>query len=726
MKKIWNLVIGGIENKIFNLFLMTFIVIVGAFMGVLVWQTKLLSSIAAETSQKQVEMMSGITNETMNQVVTSNLNDLTDLTAEKFDSTFRVLRSEVEILSDYAELLLQDPSSFPAVSVSPPDASKEGKVTAQLLYEDPSKASDPAVRARTGLFGNMSGMMLSVFNQFEEIDSCFIASTDGSFIIVDDNSAGKFDDKGELIDIPVTKRPWYTGAAEAGQVYFTDVEEDIFTKRIGLNCSMPVYDRQGNLAGVVGADLFLETLSETVEESDEKGGIFFIVNQAGHIIFSPMTEGIFAVSDPDSDTSITEGDSELSEFIREALKQKAECRLITVGDELYYMAGVPMETVGWTAVTAVSKDLVDQPAAAMNEQYTGIQSEATETYRNSIARSRSTTMLIMLAVLILGIISAVILGKRIVSPLTRMTKEIGSLGGDHLQFRMKDIYKTDDEIQVLAESFADLSAKTLRYVEEVKNVTAEKERIGAEMNMATDIQASQLPSTFPPYPEREEFNIFASMTPAKEVGGDFYDFFLIDDDHLGMVMADVSGKGVPAALFMMIAKILVKNRLQSGEGPRAALENVNRQLLEGNNADMFVTVWCAVLTLSTGQGIAANAGQEHPAIRRKDGLYELVKYRHSPAIAMIDDLSFREHGFRLNPGDSLFVYTDGVPEATDRHLELFGTDRMLEALNSEADASPEKIVHNVMNHITAFVDGNQQFDDITMLALKYNGPRKDS
>ena len=136
MKKIWNLVIGGIENKIFNLFLMTFIVIVGAFMGVLVWQTKLLSSIAAETSQKQVEMMSGITNETMNQVVTSNLNDLTDLTAEKFDSTFRVLRSEVEILSDYAELLLQDPSSFPAVSVSPPDASKEGKVTAQLLYEE--------------------------------------------------------------------------------------------------------------------------------------------------------------------------------------------------------------------------------------------------------------------------------------------------------------------------------------------------------------------------------------------------------------------------------------------------------------------------------------------------------------------------------------------------------------------------------------------------------------
>ena len=212
------------------------------------------------------------------------------------------------------------------------------------------------------------------------------------------------------------------------------------------------------------------------------------------------------------------------------------------------------------------------------------------------------------------------------------------------------------------------------------------------------------------------------MTPAREVGGDFYDFFLVDDDHIALVMADVSGKGVPAALFMMVSRVLIKSRLQSGETPSEALANVNNQLCEGNNAGFFVTVWLAVLEISTGKGIAANAGHEHPALRRANGQYELVTYRHSLAVATMEDVPFKQHEFSLQPGDSLFVYTDGVAEATNADNELFGTERMLVALNKEPDAPAKQILENVMDGIKQYVDGAEQFDDITMLCLKYRGP----
>lgn len=257
--------------------------------------------------------------------------------------------------------------------------------------------------------------------------------------------------------------------------------------------------------------------------------------------------------------------------------------------------------------------------------------------------------------------------------------------------------------------------------EEYQRQQQQATRLGTELNMATDIQASQLPRLFPAFPDRPEFDVFASMTPAKEVGGDFYDFFMVDDEHIALVMADVSDKGVPAALFMMVSRVLIKAHVQNGESPAEALANVNDQLSEGNDAQMFVTIWLAVLEISTGKGLAANAGHEHPVLRRADGQYELVKYPHSPAVAMMEGIPFAERPFELHPGDSLFVYTDGVPEATNAQNELFGAERMLDALNQDPAAEPEAVLTNVKSSIDAFVAGAQQFDDITMLCLKYRG-----
>ena len=188
-------------------------------------------------------------------------------------------------------------------------------------------------------------------------------------------------------------------------------------------------------------------------------------------------------------------------------------------------------------------------------------------------------------------------------------------------------------------------------------------------------------------------------------------------------MADVSGKGVPAALFMVIAKTLIKNRalLDKKFSPAEILTDVNNQLCEGNEVELFVTVWLGILQISTGKGIAANAGHEHPAIKRKNGRYELIKYKHSPALATMQGIRIKEHDFYLNPGDSFFVYTDGVTEATNKDINMFGTDRMLDALNSLPNPDAKTLLENVRNEIDKFVEDAPQFDDITMLGFKYFG-----
>ena len=313
--------------------------------------------------------------------------------------------------------------------------------------------------------------------------------------------------------------------------------------------------------------------------------------------------------------------------------------------------------------------------------------------------------------------------KGILLPIKRLNSAAKQMVGDLESEKVvtPDIH-TGDEIEELSDSFGQMNVELREYIRQLNLATAEKERIGAELNMARDIQAAQLPSDFPAFPERREFDVYASMTPAKEVGGDFYDFFLVDDDHLAMVIADVSGKGIPASLFMMISKILLKNRLMAGDSPSAALERVNNQLIENNiKPKQFVTVWMAVLELSTGKGTAANAGHEHPVLKRADGSYELVEYRHSPPVSLVRKMRFREHDFEMHAGDRLFVYTDGVAEAMNTERELYGTDRLLTVLNSDPDAAPQQVLENVTNGIDAFVGEAEQFDDITMLSFVYHG-----
>ena len=341
-------------------------------------------------------------------------------------------------------------------------------------------------------------------------------------------------------------------------------------------------------------------------------------------------------------------------------------------------------------------------------------------------------LILAAATIALIILLVLIITKTVVRPINKLAQATGDFVSEKEKDRKSRStisqleIKTGDEIENLSYSIKKMEQDINTYINDLSRVTAEKERIGAELNVATQIQASMLPCIFPAFPGRKEFDIYATMTPAKEVGGDFYDFFLVDDDHLALVMADVSGKGVPAALFMVIAKTLIKNAAQTGLSPKAVLEKVNNQLCENNEAEMFVTVWFGVYEISTGKLIAANAGHEYPAVKRAGGKFELLKDKHGFVLAGFEGARYREYVLDLKAGDTIFVYTDGVTEATDTDNVLYGTDRMLSALNGTEDAIPEKLLQKVKADIDDFKGDAPQFDDITMLALKVKSIKADS
>lgn len=312
--------------------------------------------------------------------------------------------------------------------------------------------------------------------------------------------------------------------------------------------------------------------------------------------------------------------------------------------------------------------------------------------------------------------------KNLISPLVLIRDNVRNFSqGKPLEKNLLEKIKTKDELGYLAESVVNMEKDIDSYIDNIRSITAEKERINTELSLATRIQASLLPHVFPPFPDRKEFDIYATMEPAREVGGDFYDFFLIDDDHLGIVMADVSGKGIPAALFMMISKTILQSCAMLGQGAAKTLEKTNEAICSNNQTEMFVTVWFGIFEISTGKITCANAGHEYPVIKRAGGDFELFKDKHGFVIGGMEETKYKEYTLELRAGDKLFVYTDGVPEATDSDNKMFGTDRMIGALNAVKDASAKEILENVRFEVSAFVKEDEQFDDLTMLCLEYRG-----
>ena len=346
------------------------------------------------------------------------------------------------------------------------------------------------------------------------------------------------------------------------------------------------------------------------------------------------------------------------------------------------------------------------------------QMERLNFYRKSYVRH----VAIAAAVIVVFVLTVygVYLGRVLIVPVKKIAVEARRFAAEHTKpiSPLQDHITAKNEIGQLALTVDAMEHEVLSYIDSITRITQEREQIKAELNIAAEIQASMLPREFP---QRKEFELFASMTPAKEVGGDFYDFFMAGENRLALVIADVSGKGVPASLFMAISKALIKNRALMGGSPAEILADVNNHLCEGNEAGLFVTVWLGILDINTGKVNAANAGHEYPAIYRNGDGWSLMKDKHSPAVATIEGMKFREYEFDLNDGDCLYIYTDGVAEATNSSDELYGTERMIDALNKTSGMNAENVLLSMKKAVDDFTGDAPQFDDITMLMLKFHG-----
>jgi len=722
MKVFKGIKVGGLQAKIFSLMLIFILGLIGIYTAVFRLHQDNLSHIVMETNEKQQASIKEISESAMETAMGAYLARSTNLQAYIADDLFSEVVANVKILRTAAQELFDNADGFSPRPVYPPDAANAGRPSVQMQHEE---GVDPEKSADLGLISNMSEIMMAVFESCDKLDSCFVATTDGCILFVDDRADVYINPDGSVAyATKIAQRPWYRQAVEAGDLIYTNVERDTFTGILGLVCAAPVY-KDGQLAAVVGADIFLDSISSFVRSTATESGFLCVVNRDGQVLFSPRDEGeLRAEISSTADDLRRSPNRRLANFIRQALQKRTGIQEANIDGREYYLSGAPLPSVGWTIVSVVDKAAVNRPTVSMLEKYNEINDNALVTYSDAAGRASAWVMLISMAIVLLAVLSARRLGQRMVQPLEKLTRHINAQKNGDAVFIVDESYRTGDEIESLAESFSTLSERTRNYIAQITQITAEKERIGTELALASRIQADMLPNVFPPFPGHPEFDLYASMDPAKEVGGDFYDFFLIDDDHLGLAIADVSGKGVPAALLMMIAKLLVQNDAMTGRSPAQVLEAVNRQICANNREEMFITVWFGVLELSTGKITAVNAGHEYPVLMQPGGRFELLKDKHGFVVGGMEDVRYREYEIQLSPGSRLFIYTDGVPEATNADNELFGTERMLAALNRDTGAAPRTILKNVRRAVDDFVRDAEQFDDMTMLCLEYRGGKK--
>jgi len=640
------------------------------------------------------------------ETVRNNTLELTKKKAELTDVNLSNLQNIVMMLAQNAEDIIQNPEYYNPRLIANNSA-------IQLMYAENLSISD--IEADAALMSNLQGVLLAIIERTDNVTATYIGAERGYFIIADDGTGG------DLSNYDPRERQWYIIARQEGRPIWTNLYEDAYGHGLMVTCAMPFYDENGDVAGVVGIDALLTDLDRLIneEKSWQSETSFLLDDQNKTIITGDIPEGA-----PWND--IWEFLSQNDEaFIRDIAQNIADsasgCDLVYFMDtrderiSMYTISYTTIETVGWRIITLIDYEEIFGPVETLLNNIDDMTGASLENFDTIIL-----TLIGVFAVVCLITATLISLISRrfthsLTKPILILQDSVADMAGGNLNHRIN--ISTGDEIEDLGLSVNKMALDLKEYIANLQKVTAEKERIGAELSIATQIQADMLPSIFPPFPEREEFDIFAIMQPAKEVGGDFYDFFLIDDNHLGIVMADVSGKSIPAALFMVIAKTLINNRARNKENPQDVFINVNNQLREGNETAMFVTAWFGVLEISSGKMTYVNAGHNPPLLKRAGSSFEYLKTKRGFMLAGMENYLYTQQELHFGKGDMLYLYTDGVTEANNAAEELYGEERLKNTLNDLSGLPPAELLPRVKADIDLFACGAPQFDDITMLAI---------
>ena len=713
-----------LRYKVFsmNIQLVAAAVIIFAVTGIL--QVQRFAGVMEETSREQNAIIMDTMSESMRKGATESLQKYVQSQSKVLDAEFWTMQHDLRVLARQVEMVLEHPAEFSPLPVPSPAEADPGTLSLQLLYSDDADISDPKLTEDILRVGSLRNMMLEIVEGSKSLMDCMVSLPEGASIIVDDKPELKIGENGEVLTYNADRRPWYAGAVVHKGIYYTPVNPDNYSNGYEVMAGIPVYV-DGELAAVCGCSVFMKDLEQIIIKS--KLGDNFdscLINENGNVIYSSRQEGELG-TDSNALKSLKESsNADLVTLVNEALDGGTGFSLIPLDGKDTYIAYAPIETVGWTQLLMIPRRELNRTAYLLASLTDAVLEDNIAESHTTAERTIHRTILIALFLLAFSTFTSMLFANHLVKPINRMTARVSQMRGEDMVFQMEKIYLTHDEIEVLARAFAGMSEKMKGYVREIVSITAEKQRMYTELSVASEIQANMLPKHFPAFPDRREFDLYAVMDPAKEVGGDFYDFFLIDDDHLALVMADVSGKGVPAALFMVISKTMIKNAALSEKysGPGEILSEVNNQLCEGNEDSMFVTVWLGILTISTGHIVSACAGHEYPVFYRKGRGFVMERDPHGLSLGAMEESGYKEVEWQMNPGDLLFLYTDGVPEATNSEEQLFGNDRMMSALAYSWDGGKlDDLLRDVRRQVDEYVGDAPQFDDLTMMCLAYFG-----
>ena len=652
----------------------------------------LVVSLAALGFMKRIRVASEVT------VVDEMESKVSSLVKEKVNLAEISLQkyiNYIDMLADLISMLHNSPNNFVKHDIPKRSPNSPKEYLLQRSFVDQS-VTDSDVKDEMSLLANLESIWLPMMKQDgDTIATSYVGTEAGFMISFDDNaSLAEYSENGEVY-FNHRDRVWYRKAKEAKGTIFTDLSQDYFGRGLSLTCAKPFY-YDGQFAGVVAMDILIKDLQEKIIDVDLGEGTYaFIVNEVGDIIASPFVDEKATKFE-----SIGSLKSEYLSVSSKILSYKSGI-LSTNG---FYLAYEPISVAHWVLCIRIPQELIMRPVNAIDVV---------------IKRMIVIFVVIFLLVAIFSFVSSRLFANKLTKPILDLKYDVGEISGGNLDYVAR--VESNDEISDLANAFNDMTLSLKNYINDLTSLTAEKERIGAELNVATNIQSSMLPSIFPAFPDDKRFDIFATMNPAKEVGGDFYDFFMIDDKHIAIVVADVSGKGVPAALFMVIGKTLIKDHTGLKTDLASVFYEVNNLLCESNSENLFITAFEAVINIETGHFNYVNAGHEMPFIYKKGKEWHEYQMKPGFVLAGMENIKFSTGDFYLEPGDKVFQYTDGVTEATNSNNELYGMDRLKKALDANADKSMTDLLPAVKADIDKFVGDAPQFDDITMLGFEFKG-----
>ena len=518
------------------------------------------------------------------------------------------------------------------------------------------------------------------------------------------------------------ERSWYKLGKDASEPVFTDAYLDAGTGDLCVSAAMPYYDA-GGFAGVAGLDCSIQDLYEQITQTAiSRNEHSFILGKKGEVIVSSKKEGILSASRERPDLRQS-GDASLAREAARMVEGKSDIKVVSVDGVEYYLAYAPLKLQGWSFGTLVKKEEALAPAMEAKSEVRGWMEDFRTMLRDQLADNTAALAVAMVLLLAGFIAFSTWSAKQFVKPILELEGGVKQIAQGNLDKTLS--LQTGDEIEQLADSVNNMTAALKTHIADLSKMTAEKERITTELSVARHIQEGMLPKTFPAFPDKTEFDIYASMQAAKEVGGDFYDFYLVDEDHLAVTIGDVSGKGVPAALFMVVARTVLQNKtllLKKAEALGEIMARANDRLCRNNEEDMFVTVFTGILNIRSGEFCYANAGHNRPLLRHGKSDFAWLPKADACVMGLMEGMDFPVRKLQLEPGDCLFLYTDGVTEAMAEDGSLFSNEKLEALLGTvPSDAEAKDILALVSEAVKTHAGDAEQSDDVTMLGLVYKG-----